>query len=329
MTKRNKNMSQLSAEQRYEIGTLKGMGMGPTEIMKRTGIDKSVVSRELNRNSKGGVYEAARAQKMCAARRRRNLTKVRGKVKQEVDRMLGEQYSPEQIAGRLVVEGLPKVSHECVYQYVYRDKRQGGELYKNLRFSHKKRRKRRAEKDRRGVIPNKTMIDERPKEVDDKSRVGDWEGDTIIGKGHQGAAVTLVERVTETTLIRQVEGKTAKEVGEVVVEMLKKTTLPTLTVTFDNGTEFANHLLISEQLGAPVFFAHPYRSCERGLNENTNGLIRQYIPKSQNFKELTQHHFDTVQNKLNNRPRKSLGFLSPIEFLYKSAQPPPAVAFEP
>lgn len=329
MTKRNKNMAQLSAEQRYEISTLKGLGMGPTEIMKHTGIDKSVVSRELNRNSKGGVYDAARAQKMCAARRRRGLTKVRGEMKQEVDKMLGQQYSPEQIAGRLVVEGLPKVSHECLYQYVYRDKRQGGELYKNLRFSHKKRRKRLAKKDRRGAIPNKTMIDERPKEVEDKVRVGDWEGDTIIGKAHQGAAVTLVERVTKTTLIQQVEGKTAKEVEEAVVRMLKTTALPVLTITFDNGTEFANHLLISEQLGAPVFFAHPYRSCERGLNENTNGLIRQYIPKAQNFKELNQHHFDTVQNKLNNRPRKSLGFLSPIEFLYKSSQHPPAVAFEP
>lgn len=323
MTKRNKNMAQLSASQRYEIGTLKGLGMGPTEIMKHTGIDKSVVSRELNRNSKVGVYEAARAQKMCAARRRRGLCKIKGAVKEEVDKMLGQQYSPEQIAGRLVVEGRPSVSHESIYQYIYRDKKQGGELHKNLRFGRKKRRKRLATKDRRGVIPNKTMIDERPKEVEDKSRIGDWEGDTIIGKGHQGAAVTLVERVTKTTLIQQVDGKTAKEVKEAVVGMLKKTPLPVLSLTFDNGTEFANHLQIAEQLGAPVFFAHPYRSCERGLNENTNGLIRQYIPKTQNFKELTQQDFDTVQNKLNNRPRKSLGFLSPIEFLYKSSQSPP------
>lgn len=329
MTKRNKNMAQLSVGQRYEIASLKGMGMGPTEIMKRTGIDKSVVSRELNRNSKGGVYEAARAQKMCAARRRRGLCKIKTEVKAEVDRMLGQQYSPEQIEGRLVVEGRHSVSYESIYQYIYRDKKQGGQLYKNLRFGRKKRRKRLAAKDRRGVIPNKTMIDERPKEVEDKSRIGDWEGDTIIGKGHQGAAVTLVERVTKTALIQQVEGKTAKEVGEAVVRMLKNTPIPTMSITFDNGTEFANHQQIAEQLGAPVFFAHPYRSCERGLNENTNGLIRQYIPKAQNFKELTQQDFDIVQDKLNNRPRKSLGFLSPIEFLYKSAQPPPVVAFEP
>jgi transposase, IS30 family len=323
VTKLDKNMAQLSASQRYEIGTLKGLGMGPTQIMKHTGIHKSVVSRELDRNSKGGVYDAARAQKLCAARRRRGLRKIKGALKEEVEGMLGQQYSPEQIQGRLVLEGRPGVSHESIYQHVYRDKTQGGELYKNLRFGHKKRRKRLAAKDRRGVIPNKRMIDERPKEVEEKSRLGDWEGDTIIGKGHQGAAVTLVERLSKTTLIQQVEGKTAKEVGEAVIRMLKNSPIPVLSLTFDNGTEFADHLNIAQQIAAPVFFAHPYRSCERGLNENTNGLIRQYIPKSQNFKELSPQDFQTVQDKLNNRPRKSLGFLSPIEFLYSSSQSPP------
>lgn len=297
-------------------------------IMDRTGIDKSVVSRELRRNSKDGVYDAARAQKMCASRHRRGATKVKGAAKDLVDKMLGQQYSPEQISGRFGVERHGSISHECVYLYVYGDKKRGGDLYKNLRFGRKKRRKRLSAKDKRGVIPNKTMIAERPQEVGDKSRLGDWEGDTIIGKGHQGAAVTLVERVTKLALVEQVEGKTAKEVGEAVVRLLKNSPVPVLTITFDNGTEFANHQQIAAQLGAKVYFANPYHSWERGLNENTNGLIRQYIPKHQNFKELSQQDFKTAQDKLNNRPRKSLGFLTPIEFLQKNPQSPPPVAFD-
>lgn len=322
-------MAQLSAGQRYEIASLVKLGMGPTQIGVQVGRCKSVVSRELKRNSKKEVYTADAAQRLCAARRCRGRSKVSGEVKERVEGMLRQQYSPEQVSGRLEVLGLPSLSHESVYQHIYRDKSKGGDLYKNLRFGRKKRRKRLSGKDKRGTIPNKTMIDERPKEVADKSRLGDWEGDTIIGKGHQGAAVTLVERVSKFALVQQVEGKSAKEVEEAVVSLLKNCPIPTLTITFDNGTEFTNHQQIAEQLQAKVYFAHPYRSCERGLNENTNGLIRQYIPKGQNFKELSQHHFNTVQDTLNNRPRKHLGFLSPIEFLHKYPSGSPPVAFEP
>jgi transposase, IS30 family len=322
-------MAQLSAEQRYEISTLKKIGMGPTEIMLHSGIDKSVVSRELKRNSKNGVYDAARAQKFAEGRRRRGLTKVKGSLKVAVDQMLEQQYSPEQISGRLDLEDKPGASPECLYQYIYRDRKQGGELYKNLRFSHKKRRKRLSRKDKRGIIPNKTMIDERPQEVEQRLRIGDWEGDTIIGKGHQGAAVTLVERVTKYTLIERVETKTAQAVEEAIVRMFEKCTLPVKTITFDNGTEFTNHQQIAHKTQSAVYFAHPYHSWERGLNENTNGLIRQYIPKAQNIKELSEHDCKNVQDKLNNRPRKALGFLSPIEFFHKTCASPPAVAFEP
>lgn len=329
MVKRDKNMAQLSAEQRYEIASFIGIGLGPTEIMNRMGIDKSVVSREVNRNSKNGVYTASRAQKMCAARRQRGLTKVKGALKEQVDKMLGWQYSPEQVSGRLELEGQPTVSHECLYQYIYRERKQGGELYKNLRFSHKKRRKRLSKKDKRGVIPNKTMIGERPQEVENKSRLGDWEGDTIIGKGHQGAAVTLVERVSKFTLIEQVGGKTAVEVEEAVVRLLKNCPIQSKTITFDNGTEFTNHQQIAERLGVDIYFAQPYHSWERGLNENTNGLIRQYVPKGQNIKELCNQDFKIVQEKLNNRPRKSLGFLTPIEFLNTVYETTRSVAFEP
>ena len=186
-----------------------------------------------------------------------------------------------------------------------------------------------SKKDKRGVIPNKTMIGERPQEVENKSRLGDWEGDTIIGKGHQGAAVTLVERVSKFTLIEQVGGKTAVEVEEAVVRLLKNCPIQSKTITFDNGTEFTNHQQIAERLGVDIYFAQPYHSWERGLNENTNGLIRQYVPKGQNIKELCNQDFKIVQEKLNNRPRKSLGFLTPIEFLNTVYETTRSVAFEP
>jgi transposase, IS30 family len=166
------------------------------------------------------------------------------------------------------------------------------------------------------------MIDERPPEVEQRSRIGDWEGDTIIGKSHQGAAVTLVERVTKYTLIEPIEAKTAQGVEEAILRMFEKCPLPVKTITFDNGTAFANHQQIAQKTRAAVYFAHPYHSWERGLNENTNGLIRQYIPQNQNIKELSKQDCNNVQDKLNNRPRKALGFLSPIEFFHESCAHP-------
>lgn len=311
-------MPQLSSSQRYKIEALNSLKYGVTEISARTGIPKCTVSRELSRNSKNGRYEAARAEKMSRARRKRGAYKLKGDVLLEVERMLGKQDSPEQISGRLGLENKPKVSHETVYQHVYRDKKSGGELYKNLRFSHKKRRKRLGTKAKRGKIPNKTMIAERPAEVETKARFGDWEGDTIIGGNHQGVVVTLVERRSKYTLMGKSENKTAAAVHKVVVELLQSTHLPKKTITFDNGTEFAYHELIAGDLDAQVYFANPYHSWERGLNENTNGLIRQFIPKKQNLKELDEKTFEAVQDNLNNRPRKSLGFFTPIEF-YQAA----------
>ena len=322
------NMPQLSTEQRYKIAELKRMNYGPTAIMNATGIHKSTVSRELRRNSKDGVYDAAKAAKLCAARRHRERSKVCGQTREQVEEMLRQEWSPEQIAGRLPLEGHASLSHETIYQYVYKDRKKGGDLYLHLRFSHKKRRKRLGGRDRRGKIPNKTMIGERPQVVGEKTRLGDYEGDTIIGKGHQGCAVTLVDRVSKYTLIQPVANKTAGLVEQAVVKLLKQSPIKAQTVTFDNGTEFTNHQKIAAQIKAGIYFAQPYHSWERGLNENTNGLIRQYVPKHQNFKELDEEDFKTVQDRLNNRPRKSLGFLSPIEFIKKNTGGGQSVAFE-
>jgi transposase, IS30 family len=321
-------MPQLSSSQRYKIEALNCLKYGVSEISERTGIPKCTVSRELSRNSKNGRYDACRAEKMRLARRKRGAYKMKGELLGEVDKMLCRQDSPEQISGRMALENRPKVSHETIYRYVYRDKKSGGELYKNLRSGHKKRRKRLGTNDKRGKIPNKTMIAQRPAVVETKERFGDWEGDTIIGGNHQGVVVTLVERKSKHTLMGKSEGKSAAAVHKVVIDLLQSTALPKETITFDNGTEFAHHQQIAEDLGVQVYFANPYHSWERGLNENTNGLIRQFIPKKQNLKELDEKVLQSVQENLNNRPRKSLGFLTPVEFYQAADKKTNSVAFE-
>jgi IS30 family transposase len=321
-------MPQLSSSQRYKIEALNSLKYGVTEIAEKTGIPKCTVSRELSRNSKSGKYDASRAEKMRLARCKRGAYKMKGELLKEVKERLCKQDSPEQICGRLALENKLTVSHETIYEYVYRDKKAGGELYKKLRFGHKKRRKRLGKNDKRGKIPNKTMIAERPAEVETKERFGDWEGDTIIGGNRQGVVVTLVERKSKYTLMGKSEDKSAAAVYKVIVELFQSTTLPKKTITFDNGTEFAYHELIAQDLDTKVFFANPYHSWERGLNENTNGLIRQFIPKKQNLKELDEKTIASVQKNLNNRPRKSLGFLTPIEFYQAADKKTKTVAFE-
>lgn len=200
------------------------------------------------------------------------------------------------------------------------DKEKGGQLYKHLRHQHKKYRKRYGSPDRKCTIKNRMMIDERPKIVEEKKRLGDWEIDTIIGHEHQKAIVTLVERVSKKTLIGQVGTKKADFVSRQVIRLLSAIKPYVFTITADNGTEFSYHALIAAALEANVYFAHPYHSWERGLNENTNGLIRQYIPKGKDFGKLTDADIMSIQEKLNNRPRKSLGYATPNEVFFKLQQ---------
>jgi transposase, IS30 family len=216
--------------------------------------------------------------------------------------LLEKDFSPQQVVGRLEIEETECVCHETIYQYIYGQQKKGYPLYIHLRHKRKKIRKRLKKADLRGKIPNKTMIDQRPLEVENKVRIGDWEGDTIIGANHQGAILTFVERVSKYNLVIPLEAKTAQEVEVKIITEMRKINLPVHTITFDNGREFTNHQVIAQQLNTKIFFAHPYRSWERGLNENTNGLIRQYIPKKQDFKKLTNDYICNVQNKLNNRP---------------------------
>lgn len=226
------------------------------------------------------------------------------------------QWSPEQISGYGKRHGLFSISHERIYQYILADKKTGGKLYLNLRRGKKKYRKRYGSPKRIHPIKNRVFIDDRPEVVDQKSRIGDWEIDTIVGKGNQDAIVTIVERFSKRTLIGRVTTKKAFDVAGEVLSLLTPIKDYVLTITSDNGVEFAQHEWIAKNLEASIYFAHPYHSWERGLNENTNGLIRQYIPKGSSFSSLTLDQVKEIENHLNSRPRKSLNYATPDEIFY-------------
>jgi transposase, IS30 family len=213
---------------------------------------------------------------------------------------------------------MPSVSHETIYQFIIDDQKLGGELYKHRRLGRKKRRKRLKDKDRRGQILNRVSIDERPAVVNSKERVGDWEIDTIIGKNHKGVIVTAVERKTKFSCMKHVLKKEAPLVTMALIDMLKPYKQLVHTLTGDNGKEFSEHEKIAQALQANFYFAHPYSSWERGLNENTNGLIRQYFPKKTSLLNVSDKEVSIVQKRLNKRPRKTLNFESP-ELLFHNS----------
>jgi IS30 family transposase len=308
-----KHYKQLTYEQRCQIEAFKKSGFAQVEIAAVVGVSQSTISRELSRNTGQRGYRYKQAHNAALSRRKeaKKATKVTPHLIKLVESLLTEKWSPEQISGWLLKEHMILLSHECIYQHVWADKFSGGELFKNLRRHGRKYHKRSNGKTNRGQIKNRVSIEERPAEVDEKSRVGDWEIDTVIGKGHSGALVTIVERATQFTLSAQLNDKSAESVTEATIALLKPFAAALHTITADNGKEFAYHERITEELGVTVYFAHPYHSWERGLNENTNGLLRQYWPKSTDLKKVTQEEVDAVIFQLNNRPRKTLGFETP------------------
>jgi len=222
-------------------------------------------------------------------------------------------YSPEQITGRLELEGRSFVHHETIYQYILADKKNGGELYTHLRHQQKTYRKRYGSAHNRTGIKNRVDIDERPEVANTRMRVGDWEMDTIIGKNHKGAIVTMDERKTKLRLAYPLPGKKAQYVQEAIVKLLNPLKNWVKTTTYDNGKEFAYHAEISKKLDCNAYFAKPYHSWERGQNENANGLLRQYFPKSMELIDIPVSAVFAAVDKLNNRPRKCLGFRTPYE----------------
>jgi IS30 family transposase len=306
---------QLTREQRYQIYALKKEGHHRTAIARNLGVHKATITRELARNQGGRGYRPKQADELARARKpQRVQPRITAAQWTQVENLLGQQWSPEQISGRLKLEAQTRISHERIYQYIYADKAGGGTLYLNLR-SQKQRRKRYGTYSRRGQIPNRVLIDRRPQVVADKARFGDWEADTIIGRHHQAAIVSLVERKSKLTCLTKVTRNTAALVTQAVSTQLQSLTVK--TITSDNGREFAHHQQIGQNLKADFYFAHPYHSWERGLNENTNGLVRQYFPKQCEFSKITQRQIAKVVARLNSRPRKTLGYKTPNEVFFK------------
>ncbi len=313
-----KNYKQLTLEQRYQISALLKLGFNKSAIAGELGVDKSSIGRELKRNFSKRGYRPRFADQQATERRR---NKVAPRITQdrwtEVENKVKEQWSPEQICGRLALEGRQTISHEWIYQRIYQDKRAGGTLYLNLRCQ-KKRRKRYGKYDRRGALVNQISIEQRPSVVDQKSRLGDWELDTVIGNRHQGAIVSMTDRKSKLLRIKKVKRKTSALVGQAICRKLVG--LQVHTLTSDNGREFSEHARIAEKLTASFYFCHPFSSWERGLNENTNGLLRQYFPKKMEFDKISHWQIRQVERKLNNRPRKTLNYQTPNEVYFKEQE---------
>lgn len=309
-------MAHLTLSQRYTIETMFSKGYAQIRIAEMIGKHKSVVSRELKRNSdtRNGTYRHDLADRKCAKRHKEKpkLKRFSAIVRQDVETLLKEDYSPEQVCGTLGKQGKSFVSTERIYQHVWEDKKKGGTLYNHLRNQGRRYRKRGSLKDTRGIIKNRIAIDKRPKVVEKRSRFGDLEVDLIIGKDHKQAIVTINDRASGMLKMRKVNSKQAAVVSQAIVDELKDWIPYLQTMTADNGKEFAHHQFVAEQLNIDHYFAKPYHSWQRGSNENLNGLIRQYFKKATDFSVITETHIKEVENKINNRPRKRFGFENPI-----------------
>jgi len=311
----------LTEAERYHIYIEHKKKISPAQIAKDMGRHRSTISRELQRNKGGCGYRYKQAHEMAVQRHidKPKAVKMNAEMKQTIVPLLQQKWSPEQISGRLKQEGKNSVSHETIYRFLLTDKAAGGELHTHLRHPAKCYRRRYGKNDYRGIIPARVDIDERPAIVDKKTRLGDWEADTVIGKGHQGVLVTLTERVSKLNLIIPIVRKEAELTKEAIIQALKPFAAWVHTITFDNGREFCRHTEIAQALDCKTYFAKPYHSWERGLNENHNGLLRQYFPKSQPLDKVTQDDANKALAGLNHRPRKTLNYKTPWEVFCKMA----------
>ena len=314
-----KRYSQLTREQRYQIYALKKAGLSQCRIADLLEVHKSTISRELKRNHGKRGYRPKQAHLLAQHRRlSKYCSRISPNTWQEVEAKLRLDWSPEQIAGWLHLTGRSTVSHERIYQFILADKKNGGNLYKHRRCQ-KQRKKRYGTRERRGQLPDRVSIEARPAIVEQRSRLGGWELDTIIGKGQKQAIVSLTERKARLNLIAKVERKTAAMVSSAIIRLLRPHAQQVKTLTSDNGKEFAEHKNIAESLNAGFYFAHPYASWERGTNENMNGLIRQYFPKHRDLRTVTDKEIQLAMDRLNNRPRKCLGYRTPNEVFFSKS----------
>lgn len=312
------NYTQLTEEERYQIYAYMKAGYSQEEIAAELGRHASTISRELNRNRGLKGYRPKQAQQLSHRRRvcaykHRKLTPF---VNKQIKKLLSQDLSPEQIAGYLTKAGIVNLSHETIYRFIYADQSNGGHWYLKLRQIPKGYRKRYGSYQRRGQIIGRVSIDRRPAVVDRKTRIGDWEADTIIGKGRKSALLTFVERKSLYAVIIKLADRSATGLADRLTATLERWSDKIKTITVDNGREFAEHQVIAEQLQAKVYFADPYSSWQRGINENTNGLIRQYFPKGTDFNEVTASQIRKVMRRLNYRPRKTRGYKTPHEVFF-------------
>lgn len=311
----------LSADERLKLYQLQQQHLSNHTIARHLGRSPSTISRELKRNqSQEGIYLPDSAQGQMQQRRQAAKTRfgsIANECITEVKLRLEQYHSPEQIAGRLKRAGKPTVSHETIYQMIYQDHEGMGQYARYLRHSPRRRQKRGSKQGKRGVIPNRIGIEQRPSIAEEKTQIGHWEGDTIIGGNHLGAIATHVDKASKFLVARVMKTRTSAEMNRVSIAAFSQMSADKRrTFTFDNGKEFSGHEQMAKVLGVHCYFANPYHSWERGLNEHTNGLIRQFFPKGTNFKLVKQQQVDQVVELINHRPRKSLGYRTPHEVFW-------------
>jgi transposase, IS30 family len=303
----------LNTEERIKIETLLDAGKSVDEIALYLDRHRSTIYRELNRP---GIcsqqYNAALYHQQARQNMGRHLEV--GPSEETIlfvnRKILEEQWSPEQISSWLALHGYETVSHTWIYQYMAKDKADGGELHNHMRRGNYSK----GHKEYKGHIHNRVSIEQRPEIVDTRMRLGDYEIDLIVGPKNKGAILSIIERSSRECILEKLENKTSASVCSKTIEAFLTRASNAYTITSDNGTEFTDHQTISEKLAIDYYFAHPYASYERGSIENLNGLVRQYIPKGTDFTNIQNEELKVIQDKLNNRPRKVLGFLTPIEY---------------
>jgi len=308
----------LTQEERYQIHTLCRQGIHLSQIAAELGRSPSTISRELRRNATERGYKPALAHSKARSRQcqRRNARQFDAGQWALVELYLRLHLSPQQVSVRLRLEKRLSISTESIYQHAYADKARGGDLVGYLRCQKARRKRYASGRERRGVLKNRVGIEQRPAVVQTRTRIGDWEGDTVIGQGRRGVLVTLVERKSRYTLASPLISKHSAGVTQAIIDLLRPHRAACKTLTFDNGKEFADHGFIAQCLRARVYFAHPYCSWERGLNENTNGLLRQFFPKKRSLLRVSQSQVDDAVYRLNHRPRKCLGYRTPHEVFF-------------
>lgn len=317
---------QLTLEERYQVQVLSALGFTQVAIGVRLGRHPSTVSRELRRNrhpARATPYTASWAQ--LATRQRRvdkgeRCRKIRGPLQSLIERKLQMGWSPEQISGRLLLEKGTRVSHETIYQHVLRDSRKQGRLRYCLRFGgykhHRFKKSKMAERTRQ----RKHFLAQRPAAANNRTELGHWERDCVLGQRGQSALLTIIDRKSRYTRIRRVQKLDTEHVARATIEALATHRRVTKTMTNDNGVEFQRDQSLQKKLRIPIYFCDPHSPWQRGSIENLNGLVRQYVPKGADMDSMPSWLPRALEETLNNRPRKTLGFRTPHEAFYRKRQ---------